>query len=218
MVVGPAAGCAASPHAAWPGMLTVSSDQQADTGSSARSPAERIDDLRKLSQGAPKLPAAEQERLSMDLAGALGREEDPLVRAQLLRTLAAFSTATAGAMLSAGMGDGDRDVRVACCEAWGRRGGAEAARVLSAAMSSDTDIDVRLAAARALGEVKDPQAVAALGLALEDADPAMQRRAVLSLGESTGRDFGHDVHAWREFVRGANPQPPSLFARLRQWF
>ena len=124
-------------------------------------------------------------------------------------------------MLEATLDDPDADVRAAACEAWGTRPGADATEVLVRTLASDVDIDVRLAAARALGQTGDPAAIEALGHALEDRDPAMQYRAIESLREITGEDFGNDANRWRQYVRGETPDPPqpvSLAERLAPWF
>ena len=47
----------------------------------------------------------------------------------------------------------------------------QAVKLLAETLRSDVDADVRLAAAKALGETKNPEAVAALGEALNDSDP-----------------------------------------------
>jgi HEAT repeat protein len=117
--------------------------------------------------------------------------------------------------------DPDADVRVAVCEIWGRRGDAEAAKILAGVLSGDIDRDVRLAAARALGTSRDQIAVTALGTALDDNDPAMQYRAVASLRESTGQDLGNDVNRWREYAKNGTlkpGQPTSLADRVRRVF
>jgi hypothetical protein len=59
-----------------------------------------------------------------------------------------------------------------------------------------------------------------LAAALEEGDPAMQFRAVQSLRSVSGRDFGNDANAWREFANGGNPQPApsSLVQRWLDWF
>jgi HEAT repeat protein len=59
---------------------------------------------------------------------------------------------------------------------------------------------VRLRALKMLGELKDKQAIPVLARALEDADPAVQYRAVASLKQVSGRDLGNDVNAWREWA------------------
>jgi HEAT repeat protein len=91
---------------------------------------------------------------------------------------------------------------------------------LAETLSSDTDVDVRLAAAKALSTAADPDAVKALGQALEDADPAMQFVAVASMKNVTGKDLGNDVNAWRQLAK--QPDPPvrerSWAGRLKQIF
>ena len=94
-----------------------------------------------------------------------------------------------------------------------RHGDAQAVKLLSEALRSDVDADVRLAAAKALGETKNPAAVAALGEALTDADPAMQYRAVLSLKKVTGKDLGNDVDRWQQYVKGEQPEPTPVAGR-----
>ena len=88
-------------------------------------------------------------------------------------------------------------------------------------LTSDVSHDVRLASARALGKIKDQRAVAALGDALADSDPAMQYRAVLSLKEITGQDLGNNVDRWRQYVKEGHPlqaQPTSMADRLKRIF
>ncbi len=95
-----------------------------------------------------------------------------------------------------------------------------ATRILAETLSGDTDMDVRQAAAKALASSHDKEAVAALGAALEDANPAMQYVAVASLKNVTGKDLGNDVNAWRQLAK--QPDPPlrekSLAEKIRQVF
>ena len=183
------------------------------------SPAERIDALREQARGAKRTDAEEKQRISLGLAESIRTEEDPLIRAEIIRTLGAYPCAASDLVLRSALGDPDGEVRTVACDVWGRRGDAEAAGLLAGVLDGDIDTDVRLAAARALGGSKDPAAVAALGQALEDRDPAMQYRAVLSLRKATGKDFGNDVNRWRQYVAGEVPKPassPSLAQRLRK--
>ncbi|MCX7010059.1 MAG: HEAT repeat domain-containing protein, partial [Kiritimatiellaeota bacterium] len=88
---------------------------------------------------------------------------------EIIRALGRYPGPAADAILKAALGDADTHVRVIACEAWGKRGDAQAAKLLSEALRSDVDADVRLAAAKALGESKNNQeAVAALGEAFVD--------------------------------------------------
>jgi HEAT repeat protein len=181
-------------------------------------PAESIAELRRLAQSAAKESPEEQQRMSALLAQSLRNELDPLVRAQTVRTLGAYRTTSADVGLVAGLADTDSDVRIAACETWGKRGGAEAAKRLTEIVATDTDIDVRLAATRGLGMVGDASAIEGLSLALDDPNPAMQYRAVRSLEKVTGRYHGQDVAAWKADLEDGQVDPPSLAERLRQLF
>src|SRR5487761_1750372 len=149
---------------------------------------QRVKILRALAKQASTLPPEEQERATDELCQALSKENDILVRAEMLRCIAVFPSPRAEAM-----------------------------RVLCETLASDTDIDVRLAAARALGRLKDPQSVAALALALDDTNPAIQYRAMQSLKAVTGKNY-QTIKDWREYAQGDKSEPPSLVARLRQLF
>lgn len=177
----------------------------------------RIEQLRAQAATASKLAPQQQEQISVELAQRFADESDPLLRAEILRTLAKFPTSTATAKLRAALSDSDSDVRMAACQAWAQRGSPEAASVLAETLHRDSDLDVRLEAARALGKTRDPAAVAALGLALEEKDVAMQRRAVESLREVTGKDLGNDVDRWRQYVKGEAPENPPTSIAERFW-
>ena len=166
------------------------------------------------------MPPQQQEQVAVELAQQYTDEADPLLRAEIVRTLAKFPTSTATAKLHAALSDSDSDVRLAACQAWGQRRGPEATAALAETLNRDSDLDVRLEAARALGTTHDPAAVAALGLALEEKDPAMQRRAVESLREVTGKDLGNNVDNWRQYVKGEAPtnSTPSLAERFWHLF
>jgi HEAT repeat protein len=175
-------------------------------------------ELRELANNIPNASAAEQERVSLEIAQAVRAENDPVIRGQLLKTIGGCDTRVASMVLAAGVRDSESSVRIACCEAMGRRGASQNVRLLGEVLTSDTDLDVRLAAARALGEVQDPAAAPMLAPALEDPDPALQARAMRSLEKATNQDFGNDVEAWRQYVRGETPQPrtQSFASRWRQ--
>ena len=182
-------------------------------------PAERIAELRKLSEKAATASAAEKQQVSKQLVTSIQTEKDPLIRVEIIRTLGRYPGPDADTILKAALADDDANVRKAACEAWGRHGDAQAVKLLTDALKSDVDSDVRLAAAKALGETKNGAAVAALGEALSDTDPAMRYRAVLSLQKVTGKDLGNSLERWQRYVKGGEPEPtPSIAERLRRAF
>jgi HEAT repeat protein len=185
------------------------------------SPTDQIAMLRDLSKKASTRTAQQKSEIAANLVSMLPKESDPLVRAQVIRTMRHFPTpATLGAVRAAAK-DSEADVRLAACESLGQMGGADVVATLAEALKSDVDADVRLAAARALGQTHDPSAVAVLGGALDDTDPAMQYRVVMSLKDATGKDLGNDVHRWQQYVKGEVPAPEapvSLAERFRRAF
>jgi HEAT repeat protein len=211
------AGCAGSGSRSGPPGLALFGKPQ-PSGPRIETAADRIKALGESAKRIDGMPPDEQQRLAAELSQKLASEPEPLVRGHILRTLAVLDAPAAEPPMRAAMHDPDPDVRVACCDAWARRGGPQALDVLAEAVRSDADNDVRLAAARALGDLNDPQAVAALAPVLEDENPALQYRAVQSLKRVTGENFGNDVNAWRQYVQGERPQTPSFATRLRQWF
>lgn len=214
-----ASGCAQTSPRKWYDPLGLFAKKQEEPTIKVKTSVERIKILQELAKQAPKMAPAEQQRASEEIATALsnGNEDDILVRAQMLRTIAVIPTPLAGRILAAGLQDSDRDVRVACCEAWGTRGGDEAVRLMMETFGGDTDLDVRLAAARTLGVLKDAKAVPTLGGALDDQNPAIQYRAIESLRQITGKSYS-DIKEWREFVQGKEPEQPSIAGRLRRLF
>lgn len=183
-----------------------------------RTRADQLKDLRELAKEIPSAIPGEQQRASLELAQAIRRESDPVVRAQMVRTIGVSRTEVANAIVAAALQDTDPRVRMAACDGLGNRGEAEHVALLSKTLGSDTDIDVRLAAAHALGDCQDKSAVEALAVALEDSNPALQVRGIRSLEKVTRQDFGNDVAAWRQYVHGETPTPrtQSVAARLRQ--
>jgi hypothetical protein len=180
------------------------------------------EELRDLRKSLDRASPAEQERMAVELAARLEAEEHPVLRGDILRTLAKLPSPVAAEAIRQATADPDPDVRIIACAAWGERGGAEARQALTQVLGSDTDNDVRIAATRELGRFKnDPEAMQALKLALNENDPAMQFRAVESLKNMSGRDYGSDLVAWKEYVDGGNPKEPpaaSIAERIIPWY
>jgi HEAT repeat protein len=181
----------------------------------------RLDELSSIRNRADELDEAQQDRFARDLIRPLADDPNPLYRAQVVRTLAALSTPTASEGLRLALQDEDPQVRIEACRAWTRRGETEAVNALAHVVRTDADLDVRLAATRQLAEFRNRDAVSALGVALDDSDPALQYRAMQSLKSITGKDFGNNVPAWRQYVQDGTYQPsdvPSIADRMRNFF
>jgi HEAT repeat protein len=160
----------------------------------------RIKKLAERSKVAKSGPEQGQMEFTQDLVRMMLEEHDPRVRGKILETAANYDTAAATAICKGAMQDPSETVRIKACDVWAKRGGEEAVQLLATRFQTDLDLDVRLRALKMLGELKDKQAIPVLARALEDADPAVQYRAVASLKQVSGRDLGNDVNAWREWA------------------
>ncbi len=181
----------------------------------------QLDEVHSVRDTAGSMTVAEQKHWAHEMKYLLETQQSPLLRAAAVDALAELAVPEADSGLALALKDKDPTVRIAACRAWAQHGGKQAIEHLAEMLGSDTNLDVRLAAAKALGRFKDPTAYEALGLALDDSDPALQYRAVESLKEASGRDFGNDLDAWRRLARGENPGPdttPYLVRRLQRWF
>ncbi len=200
----------------WVQSITFWEAKEIDEKYLKKTPAEEIEELRELAEKIPSQSSEEQNRTAADLAQRYRNESDPLIRIELLLAISRCGAPAAGETLRAGLSDSDRDVRVAACLGWGNHGGPGAVAQMSEAIRKDSSVDVRLAAGRALGQLGGDDAVAALRPALDDPDPALQYRAMQSLREITGKDFGDNVVSWREYIRGeAAPAEISLVERMK---
>jgi hypothetical protein len=181
----------------------------------------RFAELRSLQSQASRLSPEDQAAYINQLAVLIRSDSNPVIRAEVVRTLALFPNQAIIPPLRQALTDEEPSVRIAACRAWGKVGGAEGLQSLAERVSKDENIDVKICAAKELGQFKDQAAVVALGSALEENDPALQYQAMQSLKSCSGRDFGVSVASWREFVAGRNPPPPespSMAQRLRQLF
>lgn len=150
---------------------------------------------------------AQQEELARRLVAIVLAEHDPSIRGLIVETAGGLQTPSAIAICRGAVSDPDARVRMAACNAWMRLGGADAVQVLSQRCREDEDLGVRLRALRALGELKDKTAIPVAVAALDDADPAVQARAVQVLKQLSGRNLGNDPEAWRKWA--ANPEGKS---------
>lgn len=180
---------------------------------------QRIEKIKKAASKARRTEIPEQESFTKTLVQSMLAEHDPRVRMRILEIANTFDTPSALSICRGALEDPDSKVRMAACDAWGKRGGDESVELLSHRYQTDTDIDVRLRAVRMLGSSKEESAIPVLAKALEDPDPAVQYRAVTSLKNVSGRDLGNDVNRWRNWAADPSSEPDwSMAETLRKVF
>ncbi len=168
---------------------------------------QRIEKVQLLASKVRRAEISEQESFTETLVQSMLAEHDPRVRIRILGIASTFETPAAFSICRGALEDPDSKVRMAACDAWGKRGGTEAVELLSHRYQTDSDIDVRLRAVRMLGDSKAESAIPVLAKALEDPDPAVQYRAVTSLKNVSGRDLGNDVNRWRNWAADPSSEP-----------
>jgi hypothetical protein len=208
------ASCTSNPFASKP------SATPADIARFGPTANQRIADLKAMREAGPGTDPTVHESKSTELARKIQTERDPLVRAQIIRTIEMYPTRLTSAVLHAATNDPEPAVRIACADAWGKRSTDEAVEHLSELFKKDESIDVRIAATKGLGTTKNKAAIQQLAPALEDKDPALQLVAVESLKTLTGVDFGYDVNKYREYLKTPPSERPQqgLADKLRQLF
>lgn len=211
LIVVAAAGCNGMSWSWTPGIFSTP-----PTKTTFITPAQRIDELRTLADS--RGGGASSDQVVAQLGEQLKSEADPLVREEVVRTLAAFPIASSVFVLEAALADVEPGVRVAACETLAKLRYAEALTALARAAKTDANVDVRLAALTALGNFQVQESIDSLAAALDDRDPAIQLAAMESLRRVTGQDFGGRADAWKMYARGETPPPPapvSMAERLR---
>ena len=169
----------------------------------------RMEELAAIRGRSGSLPESERERLAQEIMDVFREEPSSAMRSELVRTLSYLSGPTAQSGLGAALVDEDADVRISACQGLSRLQSEESLAQLAKTAAADVEqLDVKIAAVRGLASYQDPAALAALGTALEDANPAIQKAAIDSLAASTGRDYGNSVPAWKEYLAGGNPTKP----------
>jgi hypothetical protein len=181
---------------------------------------QRIAELEKRSEEA--IRKGEQEPFGRELATLILAEHDPRVRCEIVALSGRIESPQAAGVCEGALDDPDPAVRMAACRAWAERGGERAVTLLASRVDAEQDVDVRLEAVAALGRSRSPAAIPHLARSLEDADPAVQYRAVAALRNVSGRDLGNDVNAWRTWAAkepaARDAEPITLAERLRQVF
>jgi len=174
--------------------------------------------IRALESQAARMDPLEQQRVSAELTRLIHEDQNIMLRAAAVRSLGAFPAELSKPGVQFAAADNNPQLRIAACAALGKLGDSAAVDILAALVEHDADIDVRLAATRELADFSDPTSLRALGIALDDPNPALQFRAVQSLKVASGRHYGDDIAMWRSWIRGEQPiEPtPSVAEQLRK--
>lgn len=175
-----------------------------------KTPKDRIKELKKLAEAIGDEPAGEQQRIVDVLTRELAAERDPIVRRHILRTIAACPPAAAETVLIGAMADQDAETRRTVCACLGMRGGKASVQELSRVLTSETNDSVRLAAVKALGQTKDNGSMMPLVEVMAESDPALKNLARESLSAVSGKDYGTNVQAWREFAQHGKTELPEV--------
>ncbi len=212
------AGCAMTAEGAGRMLGKVAGKKTPEQILDIKTPDDRAKELAELAKKASSKTPTDRDRIVAELAKEIQHEDDASMRRRILRTLAEYRTDLSRAILQAGLLDTDLEVRRVACQSIGKHGGPQAVEALTHVANSDTDPDVRIAAVRALGETAEQTALVPLAEALVDPNPAIQFRAQESLRTVSGRDYGGNVQAWREYAKtGSSTAAEVSFAeRLRR--
>lgn len=175
-----------------------------------KTPKDRIKELKQVANAIGDEPPGEQQRIVDVLTRELASERDPIVRRHILRTIAACPPASAETVLIGAMADPDAETRRTVCACLGMRGGKASIQELSRVLASETNDSVRLAAVKALGQTKDSGSMMPLVDVMAENDPALKNLARESLSAVSGRDYGTNVQAWREFAQHGKTDLPEV--------
>jgi len=181
---------------------------------------ERRKQLTTLSETIGSMPANKQQFWSGHLDKLIENDTSSEMRRLAVRAAGNLRDASATSLVEKGLDDDSVKVRMEACKSLGRQTGDDSARALASVIGTESSEDVRNAALTALSGHKNPIAVKALRLALEDRNPATRDLAVQSLRGATGKNYGEDPKSWIAALDGKpTPQVETRIAdRVRNLF
>ncbi len=150
--------------------------------------------------------------------GKVQKDSSPELRTLAVQTIANIpGPATIRALNSASTDESEK-VRLAACEAWRNVKGVDAKNMLmTLARNPKETPSIRRAATNALSEFSDEDVKSTLSTILDDKSPALQYQAAMSLKKITGRDYGGDIDAWREYMQGKDVPEPEKSMMATFW-
>lgn len=181
--------------------------------------SQRLEELELLESQVASMPEPDREKWAGVLEKIVTSDTSAEMRARAAGVLALTDSEATLRGLNAASTDEVEKVRLAVCQAWGKRRDEHARDMLLSLAKADESDDVRQAALASLGNFNSPEVRAMLVESLDNKSPAIQQQAVVSLRTLTGRDYGGDFDAWKRYVGGeevAEPAPATMTARLMQ--
>lgn len=150
--------------------------------------------------------------------GKIQKDPSPELRTLAVQTIASIpGPATIRALNSASTDESEK-VRLAACEAWRSVKGTDAKNMLmTLARNPKETPSIRRAATNALSEFSDEDVKSTLSSILDDKSPALQYQAAMSLKKITGRDYGGDIDAWRDYMQGKDVPEPEKSMMATFW-
>jgi len=166
-----------------------------------------------------RLLQSDKERLVKVLGAVLENDEDTLTRCYAATAIAKIGVTSGVKYLRSALKDRQYMVRWDAVKALARMKAVEARGDLTRVARNDPSVDVRVAAVQALGELKCRESIPDLIGFLSDDEESVVLAAQRSLVKATGRDFGLNQEAWRNWwEKGAPPEKPKPAAKQkRRW-
>lgn len=147
-----------------------------------------------------------QQQVANKLSEIILRDPILLLRLHAIKLITSLDCPKTKETLTIAASDPSSDIRIATVKALGKIPGEDSIYQLQEILANDTDDDVRIAATRVLGDLPGQSSVRALGVALDDRNPALQVTATESLMKVTGQQsMGRDVMAWQNYVQQVTP-------------
>ncbi|GIW93764.1 MAG: hypothetical protein KatS3mg110_1805 [Pirellulaceae bacterium] len=164
--------------------------------------------IRAIRQQAHHMTPEDQATTARELTRLIQEDSNLVLRITAVQSLMVFPPELSRQGIYAAATSQDAELRAAACPGLRQLGDEQAIALLVNLFEQDTNVDVRAAALRAMDGLDHPLVYRALAAALDDNDPALQYRAMEALAHTTGRRYGHDVAAWKAYLRGENPPEP----------
>ncbi len=179
---------------------------------------DRLTELELLKSQIADMPAGEQEQWAQQLSNLIQKDPSAEMRSQAISAIAQLPSPAAVSALNYASGDDVEKVRLAACRAWKVRGDDAARDMLLSLADADESTSVRQAAIDGLSVFKESEVQATLTRLLDDRSPAVQYQVAQTLKTITGRDYGGDFEAWKQFMSGQDlPEPTSVSITEKLW-